>query len=473
MGDPVDFSRRRLLRGLGGAGAVGLAGCTGGETNREQDGFFPEGPEVGLRKVADGPLEQPVAFAVAGESERRFVADQAGLVYAIGPDGLRSDPFLDVRDRMASLGSGSTEKGLLGLAFHPDFRNDRRLFVRYSAPPREDSYVGPEGREIPERVDHTFVLAEYRVTEDLARSDPDSERVLLEIPEPQPNHNAGAIAFGPDGHLYVSVGDGGGANDTGPGHVEDWYEGNDGGNGQDVTRNLLGSILRIDVNQVVGERRYGIPHDNPLVGSEGFDEHYAWGFRNPWRFSFDSGGGGFFVADVGQNLYEEVNLVEKGGNYGWNVRTATHCFDAAAPTDLPDDCPDSTPEDVRGGEPLRSPIIEYPHTYEGESVGVAVVGGYVYRGSELPDFSGTYVFGDWQKRLFVARPPDDGGGLWPTEGLVVAGTESGDLGRYLQSFGRGPDGELYVLTSETRELSGNGAVYRIVPPGEGKGEELG
>jgi glucose/arabinose dehydrogenase len=406
-----------------------------------------------------------------GNPARQFVADQAGLVHAIGSDGVRSDPVLDVRDRTVSLGSGTTEKGLLGLALHPDFADNRRLFVRYSAPPREDGYVGPEDRKIPESVDHTFVLAEYRATEDGFRADLDSERVLLEIPEPQPNHNAGAIAFGPDDYLYVSVGDGGGANDTGTGHVEDWYEGNAGGNGQDVTRNLLGSILRIDVDHAVGGRRYGIPHDNPLVGSEGFDEHYAWGFRNPWRFSFDPASGGFFVADVGQDRFEEVNRVEKGGNYGWNVRTATHCFDASNPTDFPDDCPDSTPEDVRGGEPLRPPIIEYFHTYEGESVGVAVVGGYVYRGSEISDLSGAYVFGDWRKRLFVARPPDDGDGLWPTEELVVTGTESGDLGRFLQSFGRGPDGELYVLTSETRRPSGNGAVYRVVPPGEG--DELG
>jgi len=181
----------------------------------------------------------------------------------------------------------------------------------------------------------------------------DSERTVLEIPEPQGNHNAGDLAFGPDGHLYVAVGDGGSGGDRGRGHVEDWYDANEGGNGQDVTENLLGSVLRIDVDGRDDGKAYAIPEDNPLVGREGLDEHFAWGLRNPWRMSFD--GKELYVADVGQFAREEVSLVTNGGNYGWNVREGIECFGA-------DDCPDETPPDVRGGEPLVDPVVEYPHS---------------------------------------------------------------------------------------------------------------
>jgi glucose/arabinose dehydrogenase len=195
--------------------------------------------------------------------------------------------------------------------------------------------------------------------------------------------------FGPDdGDLYISIGDGGGANDVGLGHVADWYADNGGGNGQDVTENLLGGILRIDI---VAGSPYGIPPDNPFAATAGLDEVWAYGLRNPYRMSFDSGGSHqLFVADVGQNSWEEVNIVTTGGNYGWNVKEATHCFDAESPNQEPASCPDV----VGAGHPRTGDPLIDPQARLG-GPGVAVVGGHVYRGSALPQFRGRYVFGDW------------------------------------------------------------------------------
>ncbi|MFC6723251.1 PQQ-dependent sugar dehydrogenase, partial [Halobium palmae] len=244
-------------------------------------------------------------------------------------------------------------------------------------------------------------------------------------------------------------GDGGGSADQGTGHVDDWYGAVDGGNGQDVTENLLGSVLRIDVDgEGTDGRAYAIPDDNPLVGRSGLDELYAWGFRNPWRISFD--GEDLYVGDVGQSAYEEVDLVASGGNYGWNVKEGTHCFRA-------DGCPDATPDDVRGGEPLTDPVIEYPHS-GGEVSGISVIGGYVYRGDAIPELNGAYVFADLRAegRLFVSPVSKGTGGLWPTRLLDVAG-DGGVVDRVL-SFGRDADGELYVLGTG----SDGGGVYRLV-----------
>lgn len=469
-------SRRRFLAVAATSATLGLSGCAGSDSRTdEQDATttaktttpdetgttdasgtqttaqsaIPD--SVGLEKLASG-LKLPLGVEFAPGADRRYVAQQFGRVFVHEADGLRDEPFLDLRETVVT----GYEKGLLGIALHPNFADNRRVFVRYSAPPRSGT---------PSGYDHTFVLAEFEATADGRQVKRDSERTILEIPEPQGNHNAGSIVFGPDGYLYVGVGDGGAGGDRGTGHVDDWYDAVPGGNGQDVTENLLGSILRIDVDQQADGKAYGVPDDNPLVGTEGLDEHYAWGLRNPWRMSFDvpesasdsgadqtsSGlGEDFYVADVGQSGYEEVNLVEKGRNYGWNVKEGTHCFGA-------DDCPDATPESVRGGEPLVDPIIEYPHSGAAVS-GASVIGGYVYRGTALPGLEGTYVFGDLQAsgRLFVATPTDDGG-LWPTRVVEVAG--DGDaLGRIF-SFGRDADGEVYVLGSG----ADRGTLYRVVP----------
>jgi glucose/arabinose dehydrogenase len=452
-------TRRRFLRAAAVGAATGLAGCSGAppddgstvdtdtpegqspattpETATDTTATGPPPESVGLETLASG-LGMPLAVAFAPDADRRYVVERGGLVRVHGPDGLRDEPFLDLRD---SVGSGG-EKGLLGLALHPDFAENRRLYVRYSSP-------GPRPGT-PREYSHTFLLSEFEATADGRRAKPESERVVLEIPQPQSNHNAGDLAFGPDGYLYVAVGDGGAGGDRGGGHVEDWYDGVRGGNGQDVTENLLGSILRIDVDGRDDGKEYAVPADNPLVGRAGLDEHYAWGFRNPWRMSFD--GADLYVGDVGQNRYEEVDLVRRGGNYGWNVMEGTHCFGT-------EDCPGETPPDVRGGEPLIDPVVEYPHSGDGVS-GISVIGGCVYRGSALPSLTGRYVFADWgaNGRLFVATPAGDGG-LWETSVVGVAGGGR-RLGRAL-GFGRDADGEVYVVGSG----SDGGALYRIVPAG--------
>ncbi|MFC7239961.1 PQQ-dependent sugar dehydrogenase [Saliphagus sp. GCM10025317] len=529
-----DVTRRTLLRSAAIGTVAGLGATAAVAQDDNEDGFLQEGPTVGLETVAE-ELTAPVDFQVADEeTDRRFVVDQTGQIYVHGEDGLEDEPFLDISDRMVDLREDFDERGLLGLALHPDFEENGRFFVRYSAPPRE---------ETPEEWSHTFVLSEFETEgDDNESADPDSEQVLLEIDEPQPNHNSGMVAFGPDGYLYVSTGDGGGANDNDEGHVEDWYDENEGGNGQDTTENLLGAVLRIDVDEGTGEgedddagdgtndRAYGIPEDNPFAeqgefdSDEGLPEQYAWGLRNPWG-SMDFHGDRMLLADVGQNLFEEVNAIEKGGNYGWNVKEGTHCFSTESPEEVPDeeDCPDETPDDVRGGEELIDPVIEYPQEYEGEPIGVSIIGGHLYDGDTVSGLEETYVFGDWSGPLFLARPPEgwledegmddegdgddigngndnetddagnetDAGGdgdmdasgdgedeLWPMERLVVEADDlaaEGALDRNILAFGQDSDGEVYVLTTENTGPTGEtGQVHRIVEAdGDGSDGDAG
>ena len=422
---------------------------TATETPESEGGVIPAGATVGLDTVADG-FQVPTDFTSAPGDDRRFVVDLPGQVYTVGSGGGRGEPFLDIAGRLAER---TGERGLLGIAFHPTFDENRRFFLRYSAPLGEDA---------PDGFSHTERLSEFRATEDVTGVVDGSERVLLSIDEPTKYHNGGALAFGPDGYLYASYGDGGGSRDTGLGHATDWYEGNTGGNGQDVTENLLGSILRIDVDSEGEDGPYAIPEDNPLVDEEGRDEQYAWGFRNPWRIGFSDGE--LYVADVGQSRFEEVDRVVKGGNYGWNVREGTHCYSTANPNEIPAECPGSTPPDVRGGEPLREPVIEYPHSRDGEPIGLSVIGGYVYDNKTIPGLEGKYVFGDYsqdgspQGSLFAATPTNEG--LWGFEKLTIAGAENGELGGYLIDIGRDDAGELYALTS-AGDLGG--AVHKLVP----------
>jgi len=459
-------SRRRVLQAAAAAGALpGLAhaGVGAQETTTEggdqttaageDAGFFQEGTEVGVREVAGG-MTAPTDFAQPDGDDRYFVTDQTGEVWVVTSDGRRDEPFADVGDRMvelgefagtyASQGQDYDERGLLGIAFHPEFQDNDRLYLHYSAPRTDD---------MPENWDHREIVSEFRTTDGGESADPESERVLLDIPHPQYNHDAGPIAFGPDGYLYVPMGDGGGANDNMYGHVEDWYDGNEGGNGQDVTENLLGNVLRIDVDggaeattqagdetatREGGDRPYAIPEDNPFAGDgEGREEIYAWGLRNPYGIDFDSDGR-LFTADLGQNLFEEVDIIERGGNYGWNVREGTHCFDAADPTDPPDECPTGTPDDVRDGEQLVEPVAEYPHTYRDSVVGIAIVGGHFYEEGSVSDLQGKYVFGDWTQdparnepagRLLAATPrngQDEAETLTETDGDGETATEAGD-----------------------------------------------
>ena len=423
---------KRIVHRLMGAAALGLnLGVGGCSLPPPSDGS----PEVALETVASG-LTAPVFVTHAGDgSGRLFVVDQIGLIRLIDSSKvLLSTAFLDIRDHLPALTAVGDERGLLGLAFHPSYENNGRFFVAYNT-------VGTSALR----------LCEFTVSSDRNLADRSSERLLIEIEKPQNNHNGGQLAFGPDGFLYMGVGDGGGANDVATGHTPDL------GNAQDRSR-LLGKILRIDVNQGTP---YGVPADNPFVSTSGAaPEVFAYGLRNPWRFSFD--GSRLIVADVGQNNLEEVNLVEKGDNLGWNLREGNACFD-------PSDVAPSGCVTALDGAPLEDPVITYPHS--GEKIGgLAVIGGYVYRGEDLTGFNGLYIFGDYSSsfvtpsgRLFVATESTDR--PWSVDEIAVANRDSRRLDRYLLSFGTDEAGEIYVCASSAAGPSGNtGVVYKLVSP---------
>jgi glucose/arabinose dehydrogenase len=414
------------------------------------------GSSVRLTPIATG-LVSPVALTeIPDGSGRLLIVDQIGLIRVWTPDGgLLAEPFLDLRSSMVELAPQYDERGLLGLALHPEYAANGRFYVFYNAPLRSGA---------PPDWDDTATISEFTVSSTNPNVANTAESVLLEIDKPQSNHNGGALAFGPDGFLYISIGDGGGANDVGPGHVEDWFGDNAGGNGQDVDENLLGSILRIDVNaDGPGGVPYAIPGDNPFADGPGMDEIWAFGFRNPYRMAFD--GDRLFVGDAGQGMWEEVSIAVAGGNFGWNVKEGRHCFDAERPERVPANCPES----MTDGAALIDPIIEYANVANrhGGGVGVVVVGGDVYRGSAIPRFDGQYIFGDFSRSvgkpdgvLLIARPrPND---RWKVRELSIAGRERGRLNHYLLGFGTDAAGEMYVLGKNALGPTGDtGVVYRI------------
>ncbi len=397
-----------------------------------------------LELIAGG-LTSPVALVAPDDGTGRlFVADLIGLVRVIDEKGaLLTDALLDVRDEMVELSPSYDERGLLGLALHPDFTDNGRLFVYLSV---------PVGADTPVDFNSDTVLLEYQIDPQNAnRVDPDTRRELLRIPQPQFNHNGGQLAFGADGMLYIGVGDGGNANDEGVGHTEKT------GNGQDKTT-LLGKLLRIDVD---GKQPYDVPADNPFVDdADARGEIFALGLRNPWRFSFDRVGQAerLFVADVGQNLFEEIDIVKSGDNLGWPIREASACFSMTSPDASPADCADKDAD----GAALVDPIIEYGH-----AEGISVIGGHVYRGAAIPALVGKYVFGDFSAsftaptgRLFVAT---EANGAWTLAALGLDTAPDGKLNRFLLGFGVDADGELYVLTTGNVGPSGaTGQVHRLV-----------
>jgi glucose/arabinose dehydrogenase len=407
--------------------------------------------DLNLEPFAEGFTSPVYLTPLPDGSGQLVVLDQIGVAYLLTAEGERlEEPFLDVRDRMVELREAFDERGLLGIAFHPGYAENGRFYVYYSAPLRDSA---------PQEWDHTAHVSEFRVSpEDPNVTNPNSERIILQVDQPQFNHDGGTVIFGPDGYLYIALGDGGGGNDVAMGHPPI-------GHGQDYTT-LLGSILRIDVDR--GWPGYAIPHDNPLVGEEGRDEIYAWGMRNPYRISFDAETGDLYVGDVGQILWESVNLVNAPGNYGWNIKEGTHCFDPLNPHEPLDDCPDTGAH----GEPLIDPIIEYPNTGPRDDVtihgdlevGTTVIGGYVYRGSAFPELVGKYVYGDWTANrneaagvIFVAEP-SDGEGLWSWQQLHRFD------GSYVLSFGQDEDHELYVTVIDSRGPTGeSGRIYKLVP----------
>lgn len=420
------------------------------------------GPSIHLQQVADGLVAPMQLTAPEDGTGRRFVVDQIGLVRILTSDGrLLTEPFLDLREEIVELEDQYDERGLLGLAFHPQFAQNGRFYAYYSVP------LQPA---MPDSFDHANRLVEFRVSSaDPDRADPNSGRVLLELAWPYSNHNGGTLAFGPDGYLYVPMGDGGNRDDEGRGHVEDWYDRNAGGNGQDIEQNLLGSILRIDVDGQSLGNAYGIPADNPFVGRPGMDEIWAYGFRNPFRIAFDAQTGTLFASDAGQELYEEIDIVVKGGNYGWNVMEGTHCFDAANPQNPPYECP----QVASNGDPLLPPIAQYDH-YKG----VVAVGGVSYRGTTVPAFQGRYLFGDWSSdhdrprgTLFIASPPPAGmESMWNWQELTVELEGGGEFHEYIRSFGQDAELDAYVLTSNVQGPHGNtGKVWKVVGGSMGEG----
>lgn len=435
------------------------------------------GIQVGADLVAEG-LTAPVGLVSPDDrTGRLFVVDQIGVIRIIDENGTLSDkPFLDLRENIVEIQEDLDERGLLGLAFHPDFEENGRFFVYYS---------GPLAEGAPEGWNHTSYISEFNVSgDDPNIADPDSERVILEVDQPQFNNNGGTITFGPDGYLYISLGDGGGEGDTGIGHPPD-------GNGQNTTT-LLGSILRIDTD---GEEPYGIPDDNPFArngtdngaAGDAREEIYAYGLRNPWRIAFDSEGENhLFAGDAGQGLWEAVYSIEPGNNYGWNIREGSHCFDPKTPKESPEQCPDNGSR----GEPLIDPIIEYQNAKQSEEgIGEVMVGGNVYRGSAIPALEGMYVFATWNRPvtgedvatgggvLFAATMPEENatGEMWDFEELTVIRNETDNsdnetieqdstIGAYVISFGQDAENELYVLTTDNRGPIGEtGKIYKLVP----------
>jgi glucose/arabinose dehydrogenase len=376
---------------------VWAAACATGTA--PQPGPGP-GPGPGADSVAlqlvSSDLTSPVYLtAPPGDTDRLFVVEQGGLIRVLVHDTLLPTPFLDVAGHVVSGG----EQGLLSLAFHPDYARNGRFFV-YFTDPQGDSRV-----------------VRYSVGSDPNVADSTSGDTVLAVAQPYPNHNGGLLLFGPDGKLYIGLGDGGSGGDP-------------QGNGQNLGV-LLGKILRLDVD---GAAPYVVPGDNPFVSVAGArGEIWAYGLRNPWRFWFDHGTGDLYIGDVGQNAWEEVDVqpagTSSGRNYGWNVMEGLHCY--AAPS-----CTQSG---------LVLPVIEYGH-----AEGCSITGGVVYRGSRVPLLQGRYLYGDycsgWVRSFRYAGGRAAEEMEWPS--LAVGGG--------LSSFGEDPRGDVYLLTL-------GGAVYRLVP----------
>lgn len=410
-----------------------------------------------LETVADG-LVAPVWGATApGVDNRLFIVDQVGQLYAIDLSSGTKSVFLDVSARLVPLGLfgiNYDERGFLGVAFHPNYQSNGKLYTYTSEPVNGQADFSPLASG--QTADHQNLVIEWTVP---APGNPDSTpanpRVLLRIDWPQFNHDGGALNFGPDGLLYVTTGDGGAADDEGDGHGVI-------GNAQDPT-SALGKILRIDpLGSNSANGQYGIPSDNPFAGRSGYvQEIYAYGFRNPYRTSFDSVTGDFYVGEVGQNDIEEVDIVTRGGNYGWSIKEGTFCFD-------PQGTGPGVVTDAASCGPvgLQSPIAQYDH-----DEGIAIVGGFVYRGARLPSLRGHYIFGDYSRaffgnngRLLILKEKVQGNTtrkkLYEIRELQL----TTDFNRSVLGFGQDANGEIYVLTNGTGVVAGTtGVVQRLVP----------
>ncbi len=348
-------------------------------------------------------IARPIVVTHANDgSNRLFVASQLGKIYCFENKADVSEPnlYLDIEESVRYIDK-ENEEGLLGFAIHPDYKKNGQFFLFYTTTDEP----------------HVSVISRFNVSStDPSKADPDSEVELMRIPQPFWNHNGGTLAFGHDGYLYIALGDGGKANDP--------FK-----NGQNLAT-LNGSILRIDVDKKSKDHNYAIPADNPFVGlKEARPEIYAYGFRNVWRLSFDRKTGALYAADVGQNIWEEINIVVKGGNYGWNLREAKHKFGENG---------------SEASDKLIDPIFEYHH-----DVGKSITGGHVYRGSAVPSLKGMYMYADYVS-----------GKVWALEhtpsGKILGNHEIKSMNLPIITFGEDEQGEVYLTTQ-----LGGGIIYKF------------
>jgi glucose/arabinose dehydrogenase len=375
---------------------------------------FQQRTGIKLKLVASG-FTAPVAFDCPKDGTKRlFICEQTGKIKIIKDGKVLPQPFLDVNSKLDGIGKVYSEKGLLGIAFHPKFKTNGKFYIYYSAPNSNKEY------------DHKSVIAEYKAGTDPDVADANSAKIIIEINQPESNHNGGQLVFGPDGFLYIGLGDGGGAGDKHGSY----------GNGQNL-QTILGKILRIDVDS---KSPYAIPKDNPFVNNKNAQpEIWAYGLRNPWRFSFDKVSGKLFCADVGQDKWEEINIIEKGKNYGWRIMEGNHCYYPAGGCN-------------QGG--LELPVAEYSH-----SDGISVTGGYLYRGKNMPAMIGKYICADWKGNAFYM---DETNGKWTLHKMPISGKTKNDLGINVNSFGEDENGELYILSQKfTGTFSPNGEIYLL------------
>ena len=353
---------------------------------------FPEQVQARWELITGG-LNNPIGLANARDgSERLFVIEQAGRIRVLENRELLDNVFLDIREKISCCG----ERGLLGLAFHPQYAVNGYFYVNYTD------------------LNGDTVISRFEVSEDRAKADPASELQLLIIEQPFGNHNGGGMAFGPDGYLYLALGDGGSGGDP-------------MGNAQN-TNSFLGKLLRIDVNQPAG---YSVPSDNPFTDGGGAPEVWAFGLRNPWRFSFDRLTGDLYIGDVGQGSWEEIDYLPAGhpggANFGWNYSEGSQPYlTASIPSDLS----------------LIDPVAEY-----GRDQGFSVIGGLVYRGEQLPEFDGIYFYGDYGSG-FIWGLYRDAEGSWHNRILFETGSS-------ITSFGEDENGELYYVSQR-------GELYQLV-----------
>ena len=376
--------------------ALGASAC--GDEFDNGTSPLPDGPEpVALEPVASG-LSFPVYLTAPTDDPRLFIVEKGGTIRIVEAGTLLPTPFLDI----TALVSTGSEQGLLGLAFDPDYAGNGRFIVHYTD-------VAGDTR-----------VSAFRVSSDPALADAASEVAILSVDQPFPNHNGGQVLFGPDGHLYVMLGDGGSADDP-------------GGRGQALT-DLLGNILRIDPADAGG---YTVPADNPYVGTTGGarPEIWSYGLRNPWRAAFDAATGDLYIADVGQQEWEEVSVstaadgAGRGVNFGWNIMEGPECF-------LESDC---------NQDPLELPVVSFDH-----AAGCSITGGFVYRGAAIPALRGHYFYSDYCAGFVRSFRFENGAALdqyqWPTL----------EPGANVPSFGLDAAGEMYIMSTD-------GVVFKIVP----------